>query len=51
MTTKDKIKYGIQGFGALLFLVCLGAWIWSLTQPAVTTGPMPDPWKTPASAK
>lgn len=41
----------IQIFGAVLFVVLLGAMIWSLTQPAVTKGPMPDPWKTPAPAK
>lgn len=31
-------------FGATLFVVLLGAIIWSLTRPPVTHGPMPDPW-------
>lgn len=38
-------KYLIQGFGALLFIACLAAVIWSFTRPAVKEGPMPDPWK------
>jgi len=31
----------IKVFGAALFVFCLGALIWSLTRPPVTTGPMP----------
>lgn len=45
-STIDKIGLGIKIFGAVLFAVCLGAFIWSLTRPPVTDGPMPpDPWQ------
>lgn len=43
-STIDKVALGIKIFGGVLFAVCLGAIIWSLTRPPVTTGPMPpDP--------
>jgi hypothetical protein len=32
---------GIKIFGAVLFVVCAAALIWSLTRPAITHGPMP----------
>lgn len=31
----------IKIFGAVLFVLCAAGLIWSLTRPAVTTGPMP----------
>lgn len=31
----------IKIFGAVLFVACAGALIWSLFRPAVTHGPMP----------
>jgi hypothetical protein len=34
-------KYILQAFGATLFLVLLGLFVWSLTRPPVTEGPMP----------
>jgi hypothetical protein len=40
----------IKVFGAVLFAVCLGAIIWSLTRPPVTNGPMPDPFKAKLDA-
>lgn len=41
----NKVALGLKIFGATLFAVCLGLFIWSLTRPPVTTGPMPPaPW-------
>lgn len=40
----------IKVFGAVLFAVCLGAIIWSLTRPPVTNGPMP-PEPAPMGSK
>ena len=39
--TIDKLALGTKIFGGVLFAVCLGAIIWSLFRPPVTTGPMP----------
>lgn len=38
----DKIGKGVTIFGAILFVFCLGAFIFSLTRPPVTSGPMPE---------
>lgn len=40
-STIDKVALGLKIFGAVLFAVCLGGLIWSLTRPPVTDGPMP----------
>lgn len=44
-STINKLGRATQIFGAVLFVVLFGVTIWSLTQPPVTEGPMPDPWK------
>lgn len=43
-STINKLGTATKIFGAILFAVLLGAMIWSLTQPPVTEGPMPDPF-------
>lgn len=44
--TIDKVAKGIKIFGAILFTVCLGLAIWSLTRPPVLDGPpLPDPFQ------
>lgn len=40
--TINKVKTGIQIFGVVMGIVAVTAFIWSLTRPAVTTGPMPE---------
>ena len=43
--TSDKIGRGVQIFGAILFVFCLGAFVYSVIHP-VTSGPMPEkPWE------
>jgi len=37
-------KLVIQALGVTLFIVLLAAFVWSLTQPPVLNGPMPDPF-------
>lgn len=39
--TINKLGLATKIFGAVLFVVCAGALIWSLFRPAVTEGPMP----------
>lgn len=34
-------KYILQAFGATLFVVLLAVFVWSLTRPPVSEGPMP----------
>lgn len=34
---------GIKVFGAVLFVLCAAGLVWSLTRPAITHGPMPEP--------
>jgi hypothetical protein len=43
-STIDKLGLATKIFGAVLFVVLLAGMIWSLTQPPVTEGPMPDPF-------
>lgn len=43
--TINKLGLATKIFGGVLFVVLLGAAIWSLFQPPVTEGPMPDPFK------
>jgi len=38
----NKIGKGVVIFGTVLFIFCLGAFIFSLTRPPVTSGPMPE---------
>ena len=37
----DRVAKGIRIFGAVLFVLVLGAFIWSMCRPPVTTGPQP----------
>jgi hypothetical protein len=43
-STINKLGTATKVFGAVLFVVLAAAMAWSLTQPPVTNGPMPDPW-------
>lgn len=49
--TINKLGLATKIFGAVLFVACLGALVWSLFQPAVTTGPMPDPFQHQQQSK
>lgn len=43
--TINKLGLATKIFGLVLVVACGAALIWSLTRPAVTDGPMPDPFK------
>jgi hypothetical protein len=38
----NKVSKVLMIFGGVLFVFCLGAFIFSLTRPPVTSGPIPE---------
>lgn len=49
-STINKLGLATKIFGAILFVACAVALIWSFTQPPVEKGPMPDPFAPRSSA-